>query len=94
AIREIYKEIAILQNDLIPAGELEMVRNYMLGNMLNMVDGPFHVADVIKTLALNDMPYTAFDQLIETVNSITAQKLRDLAQKYFTTNDMWEVTVG
>jgi len=94
AIQEIYKEIEVLQNDLIPAGELEMVRNYMLGNMLNMVDGPFHMADVIKTLALNNMPYTAFDQLIETVNSITAQELQDLAQKYFTTDDMWEVTAG
>jgi len=94
AKKEIYKEINILQNDLVPNEELEMVRNYMLGNMLNMVDGPFHVADVIKTMILNKMPFTDFDKLIDTVNTITAQELRDLAQKYFTTDDMWEVTAG
>ncbi len=94
AKKEIYKEIAVLQNDLIPDDELQMVRNYMLGNMLNMVDGPFHVADVIKTMVLNKMKFTDFDKLIDTVNTITAQELRDLAQKYFTIDDMWEVTAG
>lgn len=94
AIKEIYKEIDILQNDLVPAEELQMVRNYMLGNMLNMVDGPFHVADVIKTLVLNKMPFSDFDKLIATVNTITPQELRDLAQKYFRKEEMWEVTAG
>jgi len=94
ATKEIYKEIAKLCNDLVPQGELEMVRNYMLGNMLNMVDGPFHVADVVKTMVLNKMPYGTFDTLIETVNTISAQELRDLAQKYWQPQQMWEVTAG
>jgi len=94
ATKEIYTEIDRLCNDLVPTGELEMVRNYMLGNMLNMVDGPFHVADVIKTMVLNEMPYETFDALINTVNTISAQELRDLAQKYLLTQQMWEVTAG
>ncbi len=94
AKKEIYKEIDILRNDLIPDSELQMVRNYMLGNMLNMVDGPFHVADVVKTMVLNKMPFNSFDKLIHKVNTISAQELRDLAQKYLTTEDMWEVTAG
>lgn len=94
AKKEIYKEIDILCNDLVPEAELEMVRNYVLGNMLNMVDGPFHVADVIKTMVLNEIPFETFDTLISTVNTITAQELRDLAQKYLHNQQMWEVTAG
>ncbi|MEM6317200.1 MAG: pitrilysin family protein [Bacteroidota bacterium] len=94
AKKEIYQEMDRLRQDLIPEAELQMVRNFMLGNMLNMVDGPFHVADVIKTMVLNDMPFSKFDQLIHTVNTITAVELRELAQKYLTTEDMWEVTAG
>ena len=94
AKKEIYKEIDRLRNDLITESELQMVRNYMLGNMLNMVDGPFRVADVVRTMVLNNMPYTTFDKLINTVNTVSTQELRDLAQKYLTTDDMWEVTAG
>lgn len=94
ATKEIYKEIDILCNDLVPEAELEMVRNYMLGNMLNMVDGPFHVADVIKTMVLNEIPFDVFDTLISTVNTISAQEIRDLAQKYLQNQQMWEVTAG
>jgi len=86
--------MARLQNDLVPDKELEMVKNYILGNMLNMVDGPFRVADVVRTMVLNKMPYSTFDKLIHTVNTVSTQELRDLAQKYLTTDDMWEVTVG
>jgi predicted Zn-dependent peptidase len=92
--KEIYKEIERLQQDLVPESELRMVRNYMLGNMLHMVDGPFHVMDVVKTVVLNKMPLNTFDNLIQTINQVSAQELRDLAQKYLSTEDMWEVTVG
>ncbi len=94
ATKEIYTEIDILCNDLVPDGELEMVRNYMLGNMLNMVDGPFHVADVVKTMVLNEMSFDVFDSLVDTVNTISSQTIRDLAQKYLQGQQMWEVTAG
>lgn len=94
AKKEIFKELKLLRNDLVEEDELEMVRNYLLGNMLNMVDGPFHVSDVIKTMVLANMPLTTFDKLVDTINTITAKELRDLAQKYLTIDDMWDVTAG
>ena len=94
ARREIYLEMEKLCNDLVPAGELEMVRNYMLGNMLNMVDGPFNVGDAVRMLRFYGLPHTAFSDLVDTVNGITSQQLRDLAQRYLAPNSMWEVTVG
>ncbi len=94
ATHEIYKEMKRLQRDLIPEEELEMVRNYLLGNMLHMIDGPFHVSAVIKTLVLENMPFERFNQLVNTINHITAPELRELAQKYLDEADMWEVRIG
>ena len=93
ALKEIYFEMARLQNDLIPDEELEMVKNYILGNMLNMVDGPFRVTDLVKTLVLEDRPYSDFQKIVDLVHTISAQELRDLAQKYFDPATMWEVVV-
>jgi len=93
ALKEIYFEMERLQNDLVPDKELEMVKNYILGNMLNMVDGPFRVTDLVKTLVLENRPYSDFQKIVDLVHHISAQELRDLAQKYFDPASMWEVVV-
>lgn len=92
-LKEIYLEIDRLQTDLVPSDELNMVKNYLLGNMLNMVDGPFKVTNVIKTFVLENRPFDGFQQMVDLVRSISAQEIRDLAQKYLKKEDMWEVVV-
>jgi zinc protease len=94
AMTEIYRELEILQNDLVSPQELKMVQNYLLGNMLNMVDGPFPVSDVVRTLITEGVALTQFTHLVETIKNITPQDLRILAQKYFKREDMFEVIVG
>ena len=70
-----------------------MVKNYLLGNMLNMVDGPFKVTNVVKTFVLENRPFDGFQQMVDLIRSISAQEIRDLAQKYLGAEDMWEVVV-
>ncbi|MBL7814870.1 MAG: insulinase family protein [Saprospiraceae bacterium] len=94
ALVEVYREMDILQNDLVGDDELTMVRNYLLGNMLTMVDGPFAVNDVIRTYVLEDMPFDSFTQFVDNIRSVTPTILRDLAQKYLNKEDMFEVIVG
>jgi zinc protease len=93
-LKEIYKETAILQNDLVKADELKMVQNYLLGNMLNMVDGAFPVSELVKTFNTEGVPDSHFYELIETIKHITPTELRDLAQKYLSKEDMFEVIAG
>ena len=94
ALVEVYKEMEILQNDLIDDDELAMVRNYLLGNLLNMVDGPFAINDVIRTYAIEDISLEHFPQFVETIRTIQPRELRDLAQKYFKKEALFEVIVG
>jgi zinc protease len=94
AVTEIYRELEILQNDLVKPEELKMVQNYLLGNMLNMIDGPFSVSDIVRSFVTEGVPLDQFTDLVETIKSITPQDLRDLAQKYFKREEMFEVIVG
>lgn len=94
ALVEVYKELDILQNDLVGDAELTMVRNYLMGNLLNMVDGPFAINDVIRTFIIEGLPLDSFPDFVETIRTISPTELRDLAQKYFKKEDLFEVLVG
>ncbi len=94
AITEIYQELEKLQNEPVSLQELKMVQNYLLGNMLNMIDGPFAVSEVIKSFITEGVDLNQFQQFVETVRSITPQQLQALAQKYFNKEDLFEVVVG
>ncbi|RMG84933.1 MAG: insulinase family protein [Bacteroidetes bacterium] len=93
-IKEIYKEFEKLQQELVEKEEMEMVRNYVLGNLLTALDGPFNVAEVTKSFVLEGIPFSDFEMLVETVQTITPHDLRELARKYLNKEEMWEVVVG
>ena len=93
-LEEIYKEVALLQEEPVKAEELEMVKNYLIGNFLTLVDGPFNMAEVIKAQILEGLPAHFFQSLVEKTRSISATELQALAQKYFNKEDLWEVIVG
>jgi zinc protease len=94
ALKEIYFEIEKLQHDLIPEEELELVRNYMTGTFLRGTDGPFALADRVKGLLGYGLDYDYYDRYMNTVQTITPQQLRDLAQKYLKKEDLIDLVVG
>jgi zinc protease len=94
AINEIYHELDILKTELVGEEELSMVRNYLLGNMLNMVDGAFAVSDVVKSMITEGVPMSSFTQFVDNVKNVTPERLRQLAQKYLNKEDLFEVIVG
>ncbi len=92
-VQEIYVEMEKLQQDLVDDDELDMVKNYLLGTLLTNLDGPFNIAEVIKTFVSEGLELKAFEELASDIKNITAEKVRDLARKYFSKKDMWEVIV-
>lgn len=91
---EIYKELFRLQNDFVEEQELQMVRNYILGNLLPLLDGPFNMGEVIKTMVIEDLSTDAFTSLVQKIKTISADEIQHLAKKYFNPDKMWEVVVG
>lgn len=91
---EIYKELAALRNEIVSVEELEMVKNYLIGTYLTMIDGPFQASELVKTIVLEDLPADFFTKLVQTTRKISAKQLRELANKYLQEEDIWQVSVG
>lgn len=94
AIQEIEKEINLLKTVLIPENELSLVRNYMLGSLLGSLENVFSHADKFKNLHFSNMDYAYYDLYTATVQNITSEQLRDLANQYLNFDDFVKVIVG
>jgi hypothetical protein len=92
-IDEVYKEMAILRNELVEMDELNLVKNYMLGSLLGDVDGPFQIIGRWKSYILNGLTEEYFYNTIKTVRAIQPQQLQELANKYLNESDFYELVV-
>ncbi len=91
---EIYKELKKLQEEPILEEEHKMVKNYLLGNFLTMIDGPYNTADVIKTFITEGLDIEHFNELIQYIIHFRPVDMQEAAKKYLNADQMWEVTVG
>jgi predicted Zn-dependent peptidase len=94
ALNEIYFEIERLRKELIPVSELELVRNYMLGSILNSIDGPFKLSSKWKSYLRYGLGIDTHHELINRIKTITPERLRELAQQYLQREDLIQVTAG
>lgn len=94
ALDEIYKEIKLLRDDLVSEQELETVRNYILGQFLRSVDGPFALGDKFKSVWEFGLDYDYFTNYFNAVKSVTPKEIRDLANKYLKEEDLIECVAG
>lgn len=93
-LEEIYKEIKLLREEPVDAEELETVRNYVLGQFLRSVDGPYALADKFKAIWEFGLGYDYFDRYFEAVKTVTPEELRQLANTYLQEKDLIELVVG
>jgi len=93
AITEVYKEMDILRNELIDEEELLLVRNYLMGVILGDLDGPFHIISRWKNIILNQLDEQYFYQSIDTIKNISAEELKQLANRYFVPENFYELVV-
>lgn len=94
AVRAILAEMKKLREKPIGEEELGMVRNYLLGMLLNGLDGPLNVSDIVRGLLAEGLPLSVFSRLVNKINTITPGEIQHLACKYLNPDDFWIVTVG
>ena len=92
AVHEVFEEIGRLQTDLVPTDELELVRNYMMGDFIRSIDGAFELSERHRQMVATCVDERLSTNLIEAVETTTPEQLMTLAQKFFT--DMVTVIVG
>ncbi len=94
SLTEIYKELEILQNELVGQEELDIVKNYMIGRFQSNTDGPFAWADAFTAINKHGLDYGYYRDFFKTVKDITPEDIRTMAQKYLRKEDLIELVVG
>lgn len=93
-ITEVYKEMDRLCNDRVPQTELDMVKNYMLGDWCRSYEGPFSLSDAWIYVETGGLDKEFFVRSIDAIQSITCEEVQALAQKYLCKENLIEVIAG
>jgi predicted Zn-dependent peptidase len=93
AVVEVYKEMERLRNEPVEEDELLLVRNYMMGSILGDLDGPFQIINRWKNIILNGLDEGFFDRQMETIRTVSAGELQQLANKYLQPDQFYELVV-
>jgi len=94
AVVEIYKELDRLCKEPVPADELQLVKNYLKGNFMRSMDGPFALAERFKHIWLHNMDYSYYENYVNALSTITAPQLMEIANKYLHKDGIYELVVG
>jgi len=92
-ISEVYKEMARIKTEPIPDDEINLVRNYMMGSLLNDLDGPFQIISRWKSYVLNGLDESYFNRAIHTIRTVTSEELQEMANKYMIEEEFYELVV-
>lgn len=91
---EIKHEIDRLRTETVGEEELQLVKNYMLGQLLKSADGPYALVDLYLGVEHYNMDLEFYNALLQSIKNITPERILELAQKYLVWDEMTIVTAG
>lgn len=93
-VDQIKKEMKSLRTTLVTDKELDMARNYLLGNLLTSLDSTFSIASMHRNLLCEGSDPHFLNQIIEEIKGVTPKDLLELSNKYLNWDDFITVVVG
>lgn len=93
-LKEIKYELERLQHELVSDSELDLVRNYLLGQLLKSADGPYAMMDLYLSAEMQGKDLEFYNEAMAAVRNITPERIQELAKKYLKWDDLTIVTAG
>lgn len=93
-LKEIQFELERVQNELVSLEELNLVKNYMLGQLLKSADGPYSMMDLFLSVEMQQLEMDFYNQAIAGIHAITPERIQELAKKYLNWNDFTIISAG
>jgi predicted Zn-dependent peptidase len=93
-IQEVKNELERLQTELVPEEELELVKSYLLGQLLKAADGPYAMLDLFSGVELHDMDMSFYNKYIKKIQEISAEEIREMACKHLDWKSLSIISVG
>ena len=91
---EIDKEIQILRTVLASPEEIEILRNYLIGQLFTKFSSPFDLIDQFKGVYYAGLDFSFYEKRFETLKKFTAADLLSIGNRYFSSSDRVQVRVG
>tara|TARA_Y100001933_G_scaffold173744_1_gene172174 strand:+ start:6155 stop:7423 length:1269 start_codon:yes stop_codon:yes gene_type:complete len=92
--KEIKKEITRLQNELISEKELDILKNYLKGNLLKGFDGAFEQIDRFFSVDSFGLGWSYYDEYIKTLETINPEEIQKISIQYLKWEDFVFVKAG
>lgn len=93
-LKEIYHQMDIMKQEPVSPQELKMVKNYLMGNFMNVLDGPVNVSSFVKSMVLIGKQPEDFLTFTDEILEIQPDTIMEMAQKYFLKEKMIEIIVS
>jgi zinc protease len=93
-LEEIKNEVCRLQEELVSEEELDLVKNYLLGQLLKSADGPYSMIDLYIGLEPYGLEMDYYNNAITAIKNITPEQIKELARKYLNWDEFTIVTAG
>jgi len=93
-IEEVYKELELLRTKGVEQAELELVKNYLLGQGIRQRETPFQLGDTLRFSRATGISFEEIDRRFEVIQAMQPEEVGPLASKYFQPDQMLEVVAG
>ncbi|HEX5758503.1 MAG TPA: insulinase family protein, partial [Thermoanaerobaculia bacterium] len=94
AAREVLGELARIQEEPVPAAELEETRDYLIGVFPYTVQTIGDLAKRLEVLATYGLPDDYFESYLDRVRQVTAEEVQTLARRHLDPRRIAVVAVG
>lgn len=94
SLYEIKKELKHFRTKNIEKSELQMIKNYLSGNVLKMFDGPFAQAERFKEVYLFNQDIDFYLNYLNEIKNFKSTDAPEMAEKYLHEDSMTQLVVG
>jgi len=91
---EILAEMSRLRSEPVPDDELNMVRNYMMGNFGRSLENPATVANFAINTSRYNLPNDYYTTYLTRLGALTSADVQQIAQKYIRPDNSYILAVG
>ncbi len=91
---EIEKEIRILRTQLASPEEIEILKNYLIGQLFTKFSSPFDLIDQFKGVYYAGLDFSFYEKRFDYLKKFTAADLLSIGNRYFSSPDRVQVRVG
>jgi zinc protease len=94
AVVEIFNEIKRMRNDLVSEEDLKNAKAKYIGNFVMQVEKPATIARYALMTQTQNLPENFYENYIANINAVTAQDIKNAANKFFLAENARVVVVG